>query len=109
VSILAVTGHGSRRVRVPGATQHPGQSRVIQQARNLLMDLQDARTRVQFALHDRDASFTQASGAVFQGAGVSIARSAVQAPRMNSITERRTAAAGASCCTGPWPGTSGTW
>ena len=39
VYVLAVTGHGSRRVRVLGATQHPAQSWVIQQAWNLLMDL----------------------------------------------------------------------
>jgi transposase InsO family protein len=50
--------------------------------------LEDAGTRVTFVLHDRDASFTAASGAVFQAAGVSVVRSAIQAPRMNSIMER---------------------
>ena len=88
--VLAVTGHGNRRVRVLGATAHPVQSWIVQQARNLLMDLQDAGTRVKFVLHDRDASFTAASGAVFQAAGVRAARSAIQAPRMNSIIERWT-------------------
>ena len=34
------------------------------------------------------ASFTQAFNAVFQAAGIRVIRSAVQAPRMNSITER---------------------
>jgi hypothetical protein len=53
--------------------------------RRLLMDLDDAGTRVKFMLHDRDASFTLASGAVFQAASVRVIRSAVQAPRMNSI------------------------
>ena len=43
---------------------------------------------VKFVLHDRDASFTAAFDAVFQAAGVRIARSAVQAPRMNSVMER---------------------
>jgi putative transposase len=52
------------------------------------MDLQDAGTRVQFVLDDRDASFTAAFDEVFQAAGVRIVRSAVQAPRMNSIMER---------------------
>jgi transposase InsO family protein len=51
------------------------------------MDLEDAGTRVKFVLHDRDASFTQAFDAVFQAAGVRIVRSAVHAPRMNSIME----------------------
>ena len=86
--VLAVIEHASRRVRVLGATQHPVQSWVIQQARNLLMDLEDAGTRVKFMIHDRDASFTAASGAVFGAAGIRVVRSAVQAPRMNSVMER---------------------
>jgi hypothetical protein len=60
----------------------------VQQARNLLMDLDDAGMSLKFALHDRDATFTAASGAVFQAAGARVARSAVRAPRMNSIMER---------------------
>ena len=86
--VLAVIEHGNRRVRVLGATEHPVQSWVLQQARNLLMDLEDAGTRAKFVLHDRDASFTQAFDAVFQAAGIRVIRSAVQAPRMNSIMER---------------------
>jgi len=88
VSVFVVIEHGSRRVRVLGATEHPVQSWVIQQARNLLMDLEEAGTRVKFVLHDRDASFTQAFDAVFHAAGSRVIRSAVQAPRMNSIMER---------------------
>jgi hypothetical protein len=86
--VLAVTGHGNRRVRVPGATEYPVQPWVVRQARNLLMDLGDAGARAKFVLHDRDASFTRASGAVFRAAGVRVIRCAVQAPRMNSIMER---------------------
>jgi hypothetical protein len=59
VYVLAVIEHGSRRVRVLGATEHPVQSWVVQQARDLLMDLGDAGIRVKFVLHDRDASFTR--------------------------------------------------
>ncbi|MGO9079732.1 MAG: hypothetical protein ACLQDY_11910 [Streptosporangiaceae bacterium] len=53
------------------------------------MDLEYAGTPMKFMLHDRDASFTAAFDAVFQAGGVRVIRSAVQAPRMNSITERR--------------------
>ena len=88
VYVLAVIEHGTRRIRILGATEHPVQSWVVQQARNLLMDLEDAGTRVKFVLHDRDASFTAAFDAVFQAAGARVVRSAVQAPRMNSIMER---------------------
>ena len=34
------------------------------------MDLGDAGARAKFVLHDRDVCFTQASGAVFQAAGI---------------------------------------
>ena len=57
--------HGTRRIRVPSATGNPVQSWVVQQARNLLMDLEDAGMSVKFVLHDRDASFTAAFDAVF--------------------------------------------
>ena len=82
IYVLAVIELGTRRVRVLGATGHPVQAWVVQQARNLLMDLDDAGTRVKFVLHDRDASFTLAFDALFQAAGVRVIRSAVQAPRM---------------------------
>ena len=88
VYVLAVIEHGTRRVRILGATGHPVQSWVVQQARNLLMDLEDAGRRVKFVLHDRDASFTVAFDAMFRAVGVRVIRSAVQAPRMNSIMER---------------------
>ena len=88
VYVLAVIEHGTRRIRVLGATGHPVQGWVVQQARNLLMDLEDAGTRVKFVLHDRDASLTAAFDEVFRAAGARIIRAAVQAPRMNSIMER---------------------
>jgi hypothetical protein len=53
VYVLAVIEHGTRRVRVLGATEHPVQAWVVQQARNLLMDLDDAGTRVKFVLQER--------------------------------------------------------
>jgi transposase InsO family protein len=52
------------------------------------MDLEYAGARAKIVLHDRDASFTQAFDAVFQAAGIRVIRSAVEAPRMNSIMER---------------------
>jgi putative transposase len=88
VCVVAAIEHGSLRVRVLAATEHPVQSWVIQQARNLLMDLEDAGARVKFVLHDRDASFTTAFDEVLRAAGTRIVRSAIQAPRMNSIMER---------------------
>jgi len=36
-----VIEHGTRRIQILGATEHPAQSWVVQQARNLIMDLED--------------------------------------------------------------------
>jgi transposase InsO family protein len=88
VYVLAAIEHGTRRIRVLGATEHPVQPWVVQQARNLLMDLEDAGTQVKFVLRDRDASFTTMFDAAFEAAGARVIRSAVQAPRMNSVMER---------------------
>jgi len=88
IYVLAAIEHATRRVRVLGATEHPVQAWVVQQARNLLMDLEDSGARVKFVIHDRDASFTAAFDEVFRAAGTRIIRSAIQAPRMNSIMER---------------------
>lgn len=88
VYVLAAIEHATRRARMLGATAHPVEAWVIQQARNLLMDLEDAGVRVKFVLHDRDASFSTAVDAVFQGAGIEVIRSAVRTPRMNAIMER---------------------
>ena len=88
VYVVAVIEHGTRRIRILGATEHPVQSWVVQQARNLLMDLEDAGRRAKFVLHDRDASFTATFDSVFQAAGIRVIRAAVQAPRMNSVMER---------------------
>ncbi len=99
VHVLAVIEHGSRRIQVLGATEHPVQSWMVQQARNLLMDLDDAGIRARFVLHDRDASFSAAFGAVFQSAGIRVIHSAAQAPRMNSRRLDRST---------DYPGASGT-
>src|SRR6202158_5266501 len=77
-----------RRMRILGATAHPGGQWIVQQARNLCMDLDQAGANVKFVLHDRDATFHEGFDAVFTAAGLRIVRSGVRMPRMNSIMER---------------------
>jgi putative transposase len=86
--VLAVIEHATRRVRVLGATLHPTTDWIVQQARNLLMDLDDAETTMKYLIHDRDASFSAAFDAVFSATGIETIRTGIHAPRQNSIMER---------------------
>jgi putative transposase len=86
--VLAVIEHATRRIRVVGATLHPTCDWVVQQARNVVMDLEDTGLRVKFLIHDRDASFGAAFDAVFTTAGIEVIRTGIRAPRQNSIMER---------------------
>jgi transposase InsO family protein len=70
---------------------------VTQQARNLLMNLEDHADGVKFLTRDRDATFTAAFEAVFTAAGARIIKTPVRAPRANAIAERRIASARREC------------
>ncbi len=80
--------HATRRVRILGITAHPTGAWVTQQARNLLMEADDAGRRIRFLIRDRDTKYTDAFDAVFVGAGADMITIPVRAPRANAICER---------------------
>jgi putative transposase len=86
--VLVFIEHGTRRIHLGGVTAHPTGDWTVQQARNLAMDLGDRLGGFRFLIRDRGSNFTASFDAVFQAAGTTIVRTAVQAPRMNAICER---------------------
>jgi hypothetical protein len=82
--VLFFIEHGTRRVHLAGATAHPTAEWVTQQARNLLINLEDHADGFKFLIRDWDAEFT----APFTASGVRIIKASVRAPRANAIAER---------------------
>ena len=60
----------------------------MQLGRNLLMDLEDAGSRAQFLIRDRDSKFTTAFDALMTDAGMKVVTTGIRIPRMNSLMER---------------------
>jgi putative transposase len=77
----------TRRVFVCRSTIHPNEQWMCQQARNVLMWLDDNAIEAKFFLHDRDTKFTPKFDRLFRQAGARIIRTPVQAPNANAFVE----------------------
>jgi putative transposase len=78
----------TRRVHLAGVTANPNAAWVTQQARNLLLALEDQGRRLQFLVRDRDAKFCRGFDDVFGSAGAQVLVIPVQAPNANAYAER---------------------
>ena len=92
--VLFFLSIGTRRVEYVACTSKPDTSWMTQQARNLLMDLDDRGRRPRFLIHDRDTKFSRAFDGVFRSEGIEI----VQTPRRRTRTP--TPNAGSAACAG---------
>jgi putative transposase len=88
---------GTRRIQYVACTSNPDAAWMLQQARNLLIDLDDRGERPRFLIHDRDAKFSRAFDAVFQGERISVIRTPLQAPNANAHIERWVGSARREC------------
>jgi len=86
--ILVFLSVGSRRVEYLACTSKPNTAWMLQQARNLLMELDDRGRQVCFLLHDRDAKFPCAFDALLANDGIKVIRTPVRAPNGNAHMER---------------------
>jgi len=79
---------GTRRIEYMACTSNPDGAWMLQQARNLLIDLDDRGQRPRFLIHDRDTKFSRAFDAIFHGEEMRVIRTPFQAPNANAHIER---------------------
>jgi putative transposase len=78
----------SRRVHLAGCTTNPDGMWVVQQARNLTIDLAEREWPVRLVLHDRDSKLSGAFDEVFRSEGTRVVRTPIRAPNANAYAER---------------------
>jgi putative transposase len=78
----------TRRVHLAGITTNPDGRWVTQQARNLLMQLDDDDVRPRFLVRDRDSKFTREFDEVFRSEGIRVITAPVRAPKARAHAER---------------------
>jgi len=78
----------TRRVHLAGVTANPNATWVTQQARNLMLRLEEQGRRMGFLIRDRDAKFCRAFDDVFRSEGADVVLTPVQAPNANACAER---------------------
>ncbi len=77
-----------RRVEFVACTPNPTGAWTAQQARNLLMTLDDRPQPLDLLIHDRDAKFSGGFDHVFESEGIAVIRTPAQAPNANAHAER---------------------
>jgi transposase InsO family protein len=87
-SVLFFIELATRRVHLTGITTNPDGSWVTQQARNLLMQLNDEEVPPRFLVRDRDGKFTREFDEVFRSEGIRVIKAPVRAPKARAHAER---------------------
>jgi putative transposase len=86
--VLFFVSIGTRRIEYVACTSKPNTAWMSQQARNLLMDLDDRNQQLRFLIRDRDTKFSRVFDSIIRSEGIEIIRTPVQAPNANAYAER---------------------
>jgi putative transposase len=89
-----------RRVEFVGSTANPNGGWVAQQARNLLMLLDDRKQSFRFLLHDRDSKFGGGFDQILRSEGMTIVRTPSERQTPTATPSARSARSAASASTG---------
>ena len=95
--VLAFISTCSRRIEYFAVTNKPDIGWMLQQARNLLMELDDHDRQARFLIHDRDAKFPRPFDALLESDGIKVIRAPVRAPNANAHMERWVATVRREC------------
>jgi hypothetical protein len=74
--------------RLLGITTHPDNTWVVQQARNLVMDIGEQAGRFRFLIRDRDGKHSSTFDEVFTAEGIAVVKIPARTPRANCFIER---------------------
>jgi putative transposase len=88
IYVLFAVEVGSRYVHILGLTTHPDGAWTTQQARNLLIDLDDRAAKFRFLVRDRAGQFTTSFDAVLADVGIDTVKIPPRCPRANCVAER---------------------
>src|SRR5207248_4037944 len=86
--VIAFIAIGSRPIDYFALTSKPDTAWMLQQARNLLMQLDHHNRPVRFLIHDRDAKFPRAFDALLASGNIKVIRTPVRAPNANAHMKR---------------------
>ncbi len=95
--VLFVIHHATRTVQIAGITPNPDEGFMAQAARNLTDEFDGFLRGRRYLIIDLDSKFSAEFTATLERAGVSIVRTAHQAPNTNAIAERWVKSAKTDC------------